>query len=153
MRRNRGSVRRVPYALGVLVLLTIVIGSGCTAWRGAALYHRGTSALDDGDVEGALLDLGRAAELVPDASEIRNHLGLALLAAGREDAARRSFGYAVELDCTNRAASDNLARMEAFLIRESALAAVSSGGVLAPAILAPAVQAPGSPADAEGGAR
>ena len=158
MRCNSESVRRVPYALLALVLLTIATGPGCTAWRGAALYHSGTSALDDGDVERALLDLGSAAELMPDASEVRNHLGLALLAAGREEDARRSFERAVALDCTNHAASDNLARTEVLLGREAALGAVSSGALFgpgglgpgglgpggsAPAVLAPAVPAPG----------
>ena len=132
MRRDPESVRRVPHAFRALVLLTIAMSFGCTAWRGAALYQNGTSALDDGDVARALLDLGRAAELMPDASEIRNHLGLALLAAGRDEDARRSFEHAVALDCTNHAASDNLARIEALLGREAALEAVSASAVAAP---------------------
>jgi len=41
------------------------------------LYQNGTSALDRGDSQQAVVELERAAELVPEASEVQNHLGLA----------------------------------------------------------------------------
>jgi Flp pilus assembly protein TadD len=53
-------------------------------------------------------DLERAAALVPAASEVQNHLGLAYAAAGRDADARAAFERAVELDCENAAAGQNL---------------------------------------------
>ena len=82
--------------------------AGCASWEGAHLYQSGTAALDRGDSESAIADLERAAELVPMASEVQNHLGLAYAAAGRDDDARTAFRRAVDLDCGNRAAVDNL---------------------------------------------
>ena len=82
--------------------------AGCASLEGARLYQSGTEALDRGDSERAIADLERAAELVPTASEVRNHLGLAYAAAGRDDDARNAFRRAVDLDCDNRAALDNL---------------------------------------------
>jgi Flp pilus assembly protein TadD len=82
--------------------------SGCASFQGARLYRSGTLALDRGDVELAVADLERAAALVPTASEVQNHLGLAYAAAGREADARAAFQRAVDLDCDNSAASHNL---------------------------------------------
>ena len=56
----------------------------------------------------AIADLERASELVPEASEVHNHLGIAYLEVGRSADARRSFERAVHLDCDNRAAQSNL---------------------------------------------
>jgi Flp pilus assembly protein TadD len=89
-----------------LALATLV---GCASWRAARLYQSGTAALDAGRIDVALAELGAAAELAPEASEVHNHLGLAQLAAGRPEAARASFERAVELDCDNAAARRNLA--------------------------------------------
>ena len=60
----------------------------------------------------AISELGRAAALVPEASEVQNHLGLAYQAAGRETEAREAFTRAVSLDCDNGAARENLAVAE-----------------------------------------
>ncbi len=57
--------------------------------------------------------LEAAAERVPHASEVHNHLGLAYQAAGRPGDARRAFERAVALDCDDRAARENLRRPEA----------------------------------------
>jgi Flp pilus assembly protein TadD len=77
------------------------------------LYQSGTSALDGGDSTQAVLDLERAAELLPEASEVQNHLGLAYQAAGRERDAESAFRRAVSLDCGNAAAVENLRVVEA----------------------------------------
>ena len=57
--------------------------------------------------------LEQAARLLPHASEVQNHLGIAYSMAGRDDDALAAFGRAVELDCSNRAALQNLAEAEA----------------------------------------
>jgi Flp pilus assembly protein TadD len=93
--------------LAALVLL-LVGAAGCTALRGARLYRSGTAALEHGDAAVAIADLEQAAALVPEASEVQNHLGLAYAEAGRRDDALRAFRRAVELDCENEAAQHNL---------------------------------------------
>ena len=50
--------------------------SGCASIEGGRLYTSGTEALDSGDVEHAVDALERAAALVPQASEIQNHLAV-----------------------------------------------------------------------------
>jgi Flp pilus assembly protein TadD len=91
------------------VTAVLLLGlAGCASFEGARLYESGSRALDRGESERAIADLERAAELVPQASEVQNHLGLAYAAAGREDAALRAFHRAVELDCDNAAAQQNL---------------------------------------------
>jgi Flp pilus assembly protein TadD len=82
--------------------------AGCAQFEAARLYKSGTAALERGESERAIEDLERAAARVPDASEVQNHLGLAYAAAGRGDDARNAFRRAVDLDCDNRAAVDNL---------------------------------------------
>jgi Flp pilus assembly protein TadD len=57
----------------------------------------------------ALADLSEAARLAPQASEIQNHLGLALAETGHHDRAVAAFERAVRLDCRNVAALENLA--------------------------------------------
>jgi Flp pilus assembly protein TadD len=98
---------RIACALLVLAALT-----GCASYRGARLYVSGTEALDRGDPAQAVADLERAAELVPQASEVQNHLGLAYAAAGRDGEALAAFHRAVDLDCENAAAAQNLAAAE-----------------------------------------
>ncbi len=100
--------RRVACALAVALLAL-----GCTSFRAARLYQSGTAALDRGDSARAIAELEHAAELVPEASEVQNHLGLAYQAAGRDDDAQRAFRRAVELDCDNEAAVENLRIAEA----------------------------------------
>lgn len=103
----------------VLIAATVV---GCQSqpmrtFRGGRLYVSGTEALDRGEVGSAIEQLEAAAELVPTASEIRNHLGLAYWSAGQVDRARTAFETAIELDCDNGAARENLAGLEASVSR------------------------------------
>lgn len=94
-------------ASAATIALVLLLG-GCTSYRGARLYQSGSAALDRGDFAGAVQDLERAAELVPHASEIQNHLGLAYAGEGRDAEALLAFERAVALDCDNAAASRNL---------------------------------------------
>jgi len=87
---------------------------GCASFEGARLYQSGTEALDRGDATLAIAQLERAAQLVPEASEIQNHLGLAYQAAGRRQDAESAFQRAVDLDCTNDAAVENLRVVQAY---------------------------------------
>ncbi len=84
------------------------IALGCSSFQAARLYHSGTAALDRGDSARAVLDLERAAELLPEASEVQNHLGLAYQAAARDGDAELAFQRAVALNCENSAAAENL---------------------------------------------
>lgn len=102
-------MRRLVVALALVALASL----GCASFQGWRLYDSGTDALDRGDTARAIADLERAAELVPRASEIQNHLGLAYAADGRSDEARHAFRRAVALDCGNRAAQRNLRAAEA----------------------------------------
>ena len=97
-------MRASPAALVLVGALALA----CSSFQGARLYERGTRTLDAGDPERAVAELERASELVPHASEIQNHLGLAYAAAGRPDEALLAFRRAVELDCENEAALENL---------------------------------------------
>jgi Flp pilus assembly protein TadD len=93
-----------------LVALAAVLAAtlGCAGYRGARLYQSGSVALDRGDTARAIGDLERAARLVPHASEVHNHLGLAYAQAGRDREALGAFERAVALDCDNAAAAHNL---------------------------------------------
>lgn len=95
--------------LAVTLLSTPLAVAGCASLEGARLYRSGTEALERGDAARATRELSRAAELLPQASEIQNHLGLAHLAEGRKAEARRAFERAVLLDCDNGSARHNLA--------------------------------------------
>ena len=94
-------------------LCAVFLVVGCSSFRAARLYQSGTSALDRGDSTQAVVDLEHAAELLPEASEVQNHLGLAYQAAGREHDAEFAFRRAVSLDCGNAAAVENLRVVEA----------------------------------------
>jgi Flp pilus assembly protein TadD len=96
----------------VTFLLVALTSLGCATFQGARLYSSGTEALDRGDAARAIADLERAAELVPHASEIQNHLGLAYAADGRSREALLAFRRAVALDCGNLAARRNLQAAE-----------------------------------------
>jgi len=93
---------RIPVALALTILL------GCAAVEGHRHFEAGNAALDRGDAARAVAELERAAELVPEASEVQNHLGIAYAAAGRPADALAAFERAVALDCDNRAATENL---------------------------------------------
>ena len=107
---NRTSVPLRIVAVPALVLLLGLVG--CASFEGARLYRRGTLALGHGEPERAVADLERAAVLVPQASEVQNHLGLAYVEVGRTQDAERAFRFAVELDCENAAARENLRAAE-----------------------------------------
>lgn len=88
------------------------------AIRAARYYAAGTQALEHGDARVAIAELERAVALMPDASEIHNHLGLAYWSDARDDAALRELERAVELDCDNQEARVNLARLRATGVRK-----------------------------------
>lgn len=89
-------------------LVVFALTAGCTSYRGARHYASGNEALEGGDPPGAIAHLERAAELVPQASEVQNHLGIAYQAAGRREEALVAYERAVDLDCDNSAAQHNL---------------------------------------------
>lgn len=93
--------------------LVLLATSGCASFQAARFYHHGTEALDRGDTDAAIFDLEQAAARAPRASAVQNHLGLAYTAAGRNGEALTAFRRAVELDCENAAAQENLAAAEA----------------------------------------
>jgi Flp pilus assembly protein TadD len=93
---------------GMALLLLTALGGGCASLEGARLYRSGTEALEVGDTARAVSDRERAATLVPQASEIQNHLGIAYLAAGRREDARAAFERSSALDCDNPAPKANL---------------------------------------------
>lgn len=105
-------MRRVKARLPLLLVAALLVG-GCNTFQGARLYREGTRALDRGDTAQAVASLEAAAQRVPRASEVHNHLGLAYQQAGRPDDARLAFEHALELDCDNAAARENLRRAEA----------------------------------------
>jgi hypothetical protein len=94
--------------LGLALMTTACQTAPVRVWRGAGHFSAGTDALVAGQGARAVAELEQAAELVPGASEIRNHLGLAYLAEGREREAREAFASAIALDCGNWAARQNL---------------------------------------------
>jgi len=100
------------------VLGAAVVALGCSSFRGARLYQSGTDALDRGDSTEAIAELEHAAEFLPEASEVQNHLGLAYQAAGRKRDAEFAFRRAVELDCGNAAAVENLRIVEAHAVED-----------------------------------
>ncbi len=119
-------VRPRPAAMLVLIVALAPAlacqGDAHRAIRGARLYADGTEALARGEADRAIEDLSRAAALVPHASEIQNHLGLAYWRSGREASARAAFERAIALDCDNVAARRNLAN----LVRGGARRAVAA---------------------------
>lgn len=102
---------RCSRALIFYLLASIGFGLGCSSFQAARLYQSGSSELRRGEYPQAIADLERAAELAPHASEIQNHLGLALVGAGKEDEAELAFRRALDLDCDNAAAADNLEQL------------------------------------------
>ena len=104
--------RAASLPIGCAICVAVLV-LGCSSFRAARLYQSGTSALDRGDTTQAITELERAAEIVPEASEVQNHLGLAYQAAGRKRDAESAFRRAVALDCDNAAAAQNLRVVEA----------------------------------------
>ena len=126
---------RLGAGAAVAVLFVSTLGLACASLppvrslRAARYYAAGTDALDRGDSAVAIAELERAAALMPTASEIQNHLGLAYWSGGREAAARRALERAVELDCDNDAARANLASLQRARGSEGAADAANAAGV------------------------
>ena len=97
----------------VAFVLALALLSGCATLEGYRHFELGNAALDRGDVVRAVAELELAATLVPERSEIVNHLGIAYAAAGRPVDALSAFERAVALDCDNREAAANLAAARA----------------------------------------
>jgi len=95
-------------ALTLALALALPLALGCAGFRGVRLYESGSASLDRGETARAIDDLEEAARLVPQASEVHNHLGLAYAQAGRDREALGAFERAVALDCDNAAAAHNL---------------------------------------------
>lgn len=95
---------------GLLLLL------GCSSVEGYRHFQAGNGALDRGDAASAVAELERAARLLPERSEVFNHLGLAYAAAGRRADALFAFERAVALDCDNHAAGANLRAAQASVL-------------------------------------
>lgn len=101
----------------VSILMASLVCAGCGSVQGARLYASGTRALDAGDPVRAVAELEAAAALLPEASEVQNHLGLAYARTGRDPEAVAAFRRAVALDCDNDAAQHNLQAAEAGRLR------------------------------------
>ena len=106
MSRANPARKRLSAVL-ILAFLALDI-AGCASFRAARLYNEGTAALNLGDYEIAISRLDRAGQLAPRASEIQNHLGLAFASTGQHEKALSAFQRAVDLDCGNVAAAQNL---------------------------------------------
>jgi tetratricopeptide (TPR) repeat protein len=106
----------VGAAVAVAAISVGVMQAGCEstpvrAFRGARHYTAGTEALERNDDALAIAELEQAAVLVPHASEIQNHLGIAYWSDGRPQSAQVAFEKAIELDCDNDVARANLAQL------------------------------------------
>jgi len=102
----------------LLAALLALPAFGCVSVSGLRHFQEGTAALDQGDVTRAVLELEAAATLLPEVSEVHNHLGLAYAAGGDLPLARGSFQRAVDLDCDNGPAQSNLALADAVVSGE-----------------------------------
>jgi Flp pilus assembly protein TadD len=103
-----------------MAVLLLALPLACAHVESSRLFESGTAALDRGDAAVAIGDLERASALTPDVSAIQNHLGIAYERSGRDADARRAYEKALELDCDNAAAQENL---EALRARSGALVA------------------------------
>jgi Flp pilus assembly protein TadD len=103
-------VSDVPRAAAVALAFLL---TGCTTLEGYRHFRLGGAALEQGDVPRAIVELELAARLVPERSEVQNHLGIAYVAAGRPYEALAAFERAVALDCDNAEAQENLAAARA----------------------------------------
>jgi Flp pilus assembly protein TadD len=90
------------------LLFALALGVGCAVLEGHQAFEAGNHALDRGDTDQAISAFEQAAALVPEASEVQNHLGVAYTSAGRDEEALAAFERAVALDCDNQAAVANL---------------------------------------------
>jgi len=104
---------RSTVTLGLAAGGFVVLLVGCAPFAATQAYRRGTAALERGETERAIVELERAAALVPDSSAVYNHLGIAYEASQRPDDARRAYQRAVTLSCENEAAQRNLRAVRA----------------------------------------
>lgn len=135
-------------ALLALLLAALLTLAGCAASRGASLYRAGTRAISQGDTDRAIANLEEANALLPDRSEILNHLAIAYGSAGRTEEALALFERAAELDCRNAAAASNLAVAKQRVARHESIAPGSTGPV-DPAV--PAIGPSGDPDASDSG--
>jgi Flp pilus assembly protein TadD len=103
--------RRMRSVVGFALLAATALG--CAHVEASRYFASGTAALDRGDPARAVHDLEQAAARTPDVSAIHNHLGIAYEQAGRSDDALRAYQRAVDLDCDNTAAEQNLDALRA----------------------------------------
>jgi Flp pilus assembly protein TadD len=80
------------------LLFALALGVGCAVLEGHQAFEAGNHALDRGDTDQAISAFEQAAALVPEASEVQNHLGVAYTSAGRDEEALAAFERAVALD-------------------------------------------------------
>lgn len=95
-----GRARRLAVALGIVAL--VALGSNWPVAQryddvAITYYNAGTTLLDAGRVEEALVQLERARQIDPGFPETYNNLGRAWLAIGDDAAARRELERGVEL--------------------------------------------------------
>lgn len=98
--------------IAFLALVVGMVPAGCSSLSGARLYADGTRALESGDASRAVVRLEEASRLLPDSSEVQNHLGIAYQKTGRSEDALAAWRRAVALDCSNQAALANLRAAE-----------------------------------------
>ena len=83
--------------------------------RGEVYFRMGVTMRKKGDLNGAIMALSKAKDLMPDHSMVIEELALALQSANRMPEARQSYELAVKLDPQNGFALNNLA----FLMAEN----------------------------------
>jgi tetratricopeptide (TPR) repeat protein len=83
--------------------------------RGEVYFRMGVTMRKKGDLNGSIMALAKAKELMPDHSMVIEELALALQSANRMPEARQSYEQAVKLDPQNGFALNNLA----FLMAEN----------------------------------
>ena len=119
-KRSIAAILRITIGVGLVCSILACESMPMRAMRGARYYAQGSDALERGDTALAILELEHAAALVPQASEVQNHLGLAYWADGQPTRARLAFGRALELDCDNTAARRNLDTLETTIASQPA---------------------------------
>ncbi len=97
-----------PVLLLALALTALAGVGGCASLEAARHAERGSQAIDAGEPLRAIAELEKAVALEPRAAPLHNNLGIAYLAAGRVEDARRAFERAVALDCSHEPAQRNL---------------------------------------------
>lgn len=133
---NRGIViARLRFLRAPLfvLLLGAVFTVGCESvsfrtLEGGRYYVRGTESLDSGHLDQAIYELTMASRLVPEASEVQNHLGIAYWRISDVERARMAFETALSLDCENQAARTNLSLLRVEIERKLGQQSSSANG-------------------------